>query len=79
MSLHFLRGGLFCIMCVWGLYFYISRLGFCPTLFGIVSDIYIRSPAVQPEANELAELQALKLQGALSPFVFSVSRNELHC
>ena len=35
-----------------------------------MSDIYIHSPAVQPEANELTELQALKVQDALPPFIF---------
>ncbi len=37
---------------------------------GLVYVIYIHSGAVQPEAKELAELQALKRQDALSPFVF---------
>lgn len=37
--------------------------------FNLVSHIYIHCAAVQPEANELTELQALKLQRALS-FVF---------
>lgn len=37
--------------------------------FNLVSDIYIHCAAVQPEANEHTELQALKLQHALS-FVF---------
>lgn len=41
-------------------------LCFC---LGLVSDIYIHSPPVQPEANELTELQALKLRQARSLFV----------
>lgn len=43
-----------------------------PLCFNLVfvSDIYIHSASVQPEANKLTELQALKLQDALCPFVF---------
>lgn len=50
--------------CVCGPRFSIDSLAFC-----FVSDIYIHCAAVQPEANELTELQALKLQHAFS-FVF---------
>lgn len=46
-------------------------LCFCSSLsLSLVSDVYFHPAAVQPEANELSELQALKQQDALPTFVF---------